>query len=148
MKPIKTLVLLADDGSARLFENLGVGKGLTELEDFAASMVVGEEVEYADRPGRMNAAPGMGLHAFDTAEAEHDQAQEAFVKAVLAETDARFTEGGYDRFVMVAAPSTLGALRAELPAALKEALVLDVAKDYLKLKPAEVVNRLADQIVL
>lgn len=148
MKPIKTLVLLANDASARLFENAGVGKGLTELEDLAAGMVVGEEVEYADRPGRMNAAPGMGLHAFDTAEAEHDQAQAAFVKAVLAETEARFGEGGYDRFVMVAAPSTLGVLRAELPATLKAALAVDVAKDYLKLKPAEVADHLADQIVL
>jgi protein required for attachment to host cells len=148
MKPIKTLVLLANDASARLFENTGAGKGLTELEDLSATMVVGDKVEYADRPGRMNAAPGMGLHAFDTAEAEHDQAQAAFVKAVLAETASRFSEGGFDRFVMVAAPSTLGVLRAEMPDALKAAMVLDIAKDYLKLKPAEVVEHLADQIAL
>jgi len=148
MRQIKTLVLLANDARARLFESPGRGKGLTEIEDLAASIVLDEGVEYADRPGRMNAAPGMGLHAFDTAEAEHDQAQAAFVKAVLAETEARFGEGGYDRFVMVAAPSTLGVLREALPAALKAALTLDLAKDYLKLKPAEVADRLADQIVL
>ncbi|GGD40916.1 baeRF12 domain-containing protein [Sinisalibacter lacisalsi] len=148
MKPIKTLVLLANDGRARLFENAGVGKGLTELEDMSAEMVVGDGVEFADRPGRNSAAPGMGQHAFDTAEAEHDQAQDAFVKTVLGETEARFAEGGYDRFVMVAAPSTLGVLRAEMTATLKDALALDVDKDYLKLKPAEVVDRLADHIVL
>jgi protein required for attachment to host cells len=148
MKPIKTLVLLANDGSARMFENTGVGKGLTELEDLSADMVVGDEVEYSDRPGRMNAAPGMGLHAFDTAEAEHDQAQAAFVKTVLAETEARFTEGGYDRLVIAAAPSTLGVMRAEMPAALQAVLAVDIDKDYLKLKPAEVEKRLADHIVL
>jgi len=148
MKPIKTLVLLANDGSARMFENTGVGAGLIELEDLSADMVVGDEVEYADRPGRMNAAPGMGLHAFDTAEAEHDQAQEAFVKTVLAETEARFTEGGYDRLVIAAAPSTLGVMRAEMPDTLQAVLAVDIDKDYLKLKPAEVVKRLADHIVL
>ena len=36
MKPIKTLVLLANDEHARLFENHGMGKGLTEIEDLAA----------------------------------------------------------------------------------------------------------------
>ncbi len=148
MKPIKTLVLLADDAMARLFENTGPGKGLTEIEDLAAKTLAETKVRYADRPGRNNAAPGMGQHAFDTAEAEHDQAQEAFVHAILAEVEARFTEGGYDRFVMAAAPSTLGVLRAELPRKLAAALTVDVAKDFVKLKPAEVVERLGDHIVL
>lgn len=148
MKPIRTLVLLADDSKARLFENTGPGKGLTEFEDMSVSTIAEADVRYTDRPGRNSAAPGMGQHAFDQAEAEHDQSQEAFVKAVLAETEKRFTKGGYDRFVMAAAPSTLGVLRAELPATLKAALAVDVDKDFLKLKPAEVVERLADDIVL
>jgi protein required for attachment to host cells len=106
-------------------------------------------VRYSDRPGRGSAAPGMALHAYaDQAEAERDQAQAAFVRAVLKETEDRFTEGGFDRFVMAAAPSTLGVLRAHLPAVLKKALVVDMAKDFVKLKPAEVVDRLAGEIVL
>jgi protein required for attachment to host cells len=148
MRPIKTLVLLANDANARLFENLGPGKGLTEIEDLAASMIAETNVRYADRPGRQTSTPGVGQHAFDQAEAEHDQAQAAFAKVVLKETDGRFGEGGYDRFVMVAAPSTLGVLRDQLPARLKKALVLDVDKDFLKLKPAEVVSRLSGEIVL
>jgi protein required for attachment to host cells len=149
MKPIKTLVLLANDAHARLFENYGPGKGLTELEDFAASVLAEADVRYADRPGRSSAAPGMARHAFaDQAEAEHDQAQAAFAKAVLTETEARFVEAGCDRFVLVAAPSTLGVLRANLPPKLETALVVDVAKDFVKLKPAEVVTRLSGEIVL
>lgn len=150
MKPIKTLVLLADDAQARLFENHGVGKGLMEIEDLAVSML-GEEAGsgYADRTGRNAAAPGMAQHGVsDLAEAEREQARTAFVKAVLTETEGRFTEGGFDRFVVAAAPGTLGALREAMPAKLKKALVLDLAKDFVKMKPAEVVERLADQIVL
>lgn len=149
MKAVKTLVLLADDAHARLFANVGLGKGLTEIEDFAASVVAGTDVRYSDRSGRSTAAPGTALHAYaDQAEAERDQAQAAFVRAVLKETEDRFAEGGFDRFVMAAAPSTLGALRTHLPAVLKKALVVDKAKDFVKLKPSEVVDRLAGDIVL
>ena len=148
MKPIKTLVLLANDARARMFENTGPGKGLKEFEDITAKTIAEAQIEYADRPGRNSAAPGMGQHAFDHAESEHDQQQEAFVKAMLAEVEKRFTEGGYDRFVMAAAPKTLGVMREELPPALKAALAVDVDKDFLKLKPAEVVERLGDHIVL
>jgi len=149
MKPIKTLVLLADDAQARLFENLGPGKGLSEIEDLAASMVTSKGSEYADRAGRNAAAPGAGRHGVtDLAEAEQQQARDVFVKAVLSETDGRFTDGGFDRFVMAAAPATLGVLREQLPAALKKALVVDLAKDFLKLKPEEIVQRLSGEIVL
>lgn len=148
MKPKKTLVLLANDEKARMFENTGPGKGLTEFEDMSSATIAGAKLEYADRPGRNAAAPGVAQHAFDTAEAEHDQQQEAFVRAVLEETEKRFDELGFDRFVMAASPSTLGVLRASLPAKLEAALVLDIDKDYLKLKPAEVAERLSGRIAL
>lgn len=149
MKPIKTLILVADDGKARLFENTGPGKGLHEFEDLGADFVVGEGVEYADRTGRNSAAPGMAHHGVsDQAEAERDEARERFVKAVLAETRDRFLEGGYDRFVMTAAPATLGVLRAEMPKALKEAVTLEVAKDLVQLSSQELVDHLSDKLFL
>lgn len=149
MKPIKTLVLLANDASARLFRNTGPGKGLSEIEDFSASLIAGAEVRYTDRPGRNSAAPGMAHHATaDLAEAAEEQSREAFVRVVVDETADRFEAGGYTRFVMAAAPATLGALRAHLPDRLKQALVLDVAKDFTRQEPDEVVKRLEGQIVL
>ncbi len=149
MKPVKTLVLLANDATARLFQNLGPGRGLTEIEDFSVGLIVGAGAGYADRPGRNSAAPGVAQHAtVDLAEAEELQAREAFVRALVSETEARFREGRYDRFVMAAAPATLGALRAHLPEKLRRALVLDVDKDFTRQGPAEVVKRLEGVIVL
>jgi protein required for attachment to host cells len=148
MKPIKTLVLLADDEKARLFESPGPGKGLSEIEDFSAALLDKDRIRHADRPGRSSAMPGVAQHAYDKAEAEHDQAQAAFARLVLDETEARFGKGSYDRFVMVAPPSMLGVLRAGLAARLKDALVADIAKDYLKLTPAEIVEHLAGEIAL
>lgn len=149
MKPVKTLVLLADDAQARLFENLGPGKGLTEIEDFNVKMVPEAGSGYADRTGRNSAAPGMAQHGVaDQAEAERDQAREAFARAVLAETEARFRGRGAERFVLIAAPATLGVLRDHLPADLRKAMVLDLPKDYVNLTPSEVVEHLEDKIAL
>lgn len=149
MKPVKTLVLLANDAVARLFENLGPGRGLTEFEDLTSRLIEGTDVRYSDRPGRNAAAPGMAHHATaDLAEAGEVQARAAFVRAVLAETEARFRDGRYARFVMVAAPATLGVLRAQLPQALRKALVLDVDKDLTAQAPDQVVKRLEGAIVL
>jgi protein required for attachment to host cells len=148
MKPTKTLVLLADDEKARLFENLGIGKGLHELEDFSAAVIDADRWRNADRPGRNSATKGVAQHAFDTAEAEHDNAQAAFAKLVLEETLRFFDKGSYERFVLVAPPKMLGVLRGGLEPRMKEALVVDIAKDYLQLTPDEVVNRLAGEIVL
>ena len=63
------------------------------------------------------------------------------------ETEVRFRDGGYDRFVMAAAPATLGALRAHLSDKLRAALVLDVDKDFTHQGPNEVVQRLEGEIV-
>lgn len=148
MKPVKTLVLLANDATARLFENLGPGRGLSEIEDFSAKLTAGTEVRYSDRPGRNAAAPGMAHHATaDQSEAEEAQSRAAFVRAVVAETDARFRESGFSRFVMAAAPATLGVLRTQLPDRLRAALVLDVDKDFTAQTPADVVKRLEGEIV-
>lgn len=148
MKPIRTLVLLANDERARMFENAGVGKGVTEIEDMAAQNLMGEEVDYADRPGRNSAAPGVAQHAFAEPQAVHDQERERFARQVLSELEAQFSEGRYDRLVLVAAPAMLGTLRGGMSKPLKQALAVDLDKDFLKLKPDELVDRLASHIVL
>jgi len=149
MKPVKTLVLLANDSTARLFENLGPGRGLTEIEDLAASLIAGADVRYSDRPGRNSAAPGMAQHAIaDLAEAEEVQSRDAFVRAIVRETEALLRSGGYSRFAMAAAPATLGALRTHLPEALRKALVFDTDKDFTRQSPGEVVKRLEGDILL
>lgn len=149
MKPLKTLVLVADAAKARLFEGVGPGKGLREIEDMSATLVVGEGVEHADRAGRNAAGPGVAQHGVsDLAEAEREQARARFVKAVLAETLGRFREGGFDRFVMTAAPAMLGALRAEMPPALKAALTLEMAKDFVKLNPKALAEHLSDKVAV
>lgn len=146
MKPKKTLVVLANDGQARVLESEAPGKGLVENEKLA--LVADPDDARRDRRGRSNAAPGMARHAFDPprSEAEHDEIE--FAKLVVDAVEARFADGGFDRLVLVAAPKTLGMLRDHLPKGLGDALVADVPKDFLKKKPGEVVKLLEDTILL
>ena len=148
MKQKKTLVVLANDGQARVLENEAPGKGLVENTDLAADLVADPEAARRDRRGRNYAAPGMARHAFDPprSEAEHEEIE--FAKTVVGVVEARFVKGGFDRLVLVAAPKTLGTLRDHLPQVLADALVADVPKDFLKKKPGEVVKLLQDTILL
>ena len=69
------------------------------------------------------------------------------MRAVVAETEVRFREEGYSRFVMAAAPATLGVLRGQLSDRLRKALVLDVDKDFTGQTAGDVVKRLEGEIV-
>jgi protein required for attachment to host cells len=146
MKPKRTLVLLADDAGARLFENNGIGKGLYEIEDLAKTILPDTEIRYADRAGRGN-APGGGHHGYDPSSSEEEQMRAAFADHVVKAAEARWNEVAYERFAMAAAPRMLGVLRAKLPKPLMDALVADLDKDLMKLKAADVAERFADQIV-
>ena len=114
MKPIMTLVLVANDGEARLLVNEGVGNGLSQLAQHSAAELDQDRFEYADRRGRESAAPGMARHALEPRSSPQRQAREAFAAHLAAALRAAWQAGGYDRIMLAAAPRTLGALRAEL----------------------------------
>lgn len=146
MKPKRTLVLLADDSGARLFENNGIGKGLDEIEDLAKAVLPDTEIRYSDTPGRGN-APGGAHHTYDPSQSEEDQTRAAFAEHVVKAAEARWNEVAYERFAMAAAPRMLGVLRAKLPKPMRAALVADLDKDLMKLKPDDVAARFGDRIV-
>ncbi len=114
MKPIVTLVLIADDGEARLLVNEGVGKGLSQLATHSASELDAERFAYSDERGRASAAPGIARHAMEPRSSPERQAREAFAAHLAAALRTAWKAGGYDRVIFAAAPRMLGALRAEL----------------------------------
>lgn len=143
MKAVKTLVLLANDEHARIFENLGIGKGLAEIE----AALPADEVRYSDFPGRSSAGVGEARHGLDRSSSEEDQARNAYAAVVLAEVDARWRGGSYDRFVMAAPPKMLGVLRSKLSKPLGEALEVDLNKDLLSERAEDLAGHFADRIL-
>lgn len=134
MRPVRTLVLLASEGAARLFVNEGVGRGLGEIGALAAGDFPDVDVGHADRPGRGSAGPGeMALHGLDPHATEREQRRGRFAEHIVAWLARAWEDGGYDRLIVAAPPRFLGELRAALPPALAAALAADLAKDLVKL---------------
>lgn len=138
MHPVRTLVLVASEKTARLLVNAGVGKGLQPLREVAAADFPDVGVPASDRPGRSTAAAGaVARHGFDPHETERDRRRGRFA-AHLAEALAdEWARGGYDRIVIAAAPRLLGELRADLPEALRPHVVAELDKDLAKVPLAE-----------
>lgn len=143
MKPVRTLVLIANETEARLFVNEGPGKGLQSLSHFDRAT----ETRYADTPGRSQAAPGAARHGYEPPTSEREQNREAFARDVLKITADAWAEGGFDRFVLSAPPAMLGALRDALPAELGRALAADLNKDLLGVAVADLPRHFEDVIV-
>ncbi|SDI53427.1 host attachment protein [Lutimaribacter saemankumensis] len=137
MKPIRTLILLASEKKMRLCENTGVGKGIAEVAEYAVDDLGEISARYADAPGSQRGGPGMAHHGFERPTSERRQQREDFAELVMEETARIFAAQGYDRLVVAAAPKMLGALRDDMPDALKSALRADLDKDLTKLPLAD-----------
>lgn len=143
MKPVRTLVLIANEQEARLLSNDGPGHGLSEVAHFDKL----GQVRYADTPGRGQAGPGTARHSVDPRTSEREQNREAFAADVLEITNKEWARGGFDRLVVSAPPQMLGALRGRLGGALQEALVADLNKDLLGVAVADLPRHFEGAIV-
>lgn len=148
MKPIQTLVLVADEEHARIYEKLSATKPLVELKSLAKSGFTDTEQRYSDAPGRSSAAPGTALHAFDRTATEREQEREAFAVHVLEAVERCLKRGDYRRVAMSAPPKMLGSLRARMKGRLAEIERIEMDKNLMAEKPADLVARFSDMIIL
>jgi protein required for attachment to host cells len=109
-----TWILVAHRGGARLFENLGPGKGLQLVEDIPhpEGRLKSGEIN-ADKPGR----------AFDTFGRRHGMSQEheaadqisrMFARHLCNKLEKARAENRFGKLVLVAEPRLLGELRGAL----------------------------------
>lgn len=145
MKPIRTLVLVADDQTARFLINEGIGKGLKEIAGLSAAQFLDAQIAYDDRPGRQTGGPGgMARHGFDPGDTADQMGRERFAGYVAEELDREWRRVKPDRLILAAAPKMLGALRAKLAAAPAAALHGDLAKDLVKVAARDLPGYFAD----
>ena len=146
MKPIETLVILADDKKARFLVNRGIGKGLQELKSLSGD---GPDinVEFADRPVRSQGAPGQAQHAIDPRASVEEEARTRFLRQVRDAAHDLWRDGGYGRLVLSAPPKTLGLLRDLLPRDMTAKLAVDLDKDFLKIPARDLPRFFENHIV-
>lgn len=141
MKQTRTWVVVADGARARVFENTGPGKGLYEVPGSAvdqpdpASRDIG-----TDRPGRGRESAGAGKHAMQPRTDLHDHAEQKFANALAARLNAARPRNEFDRLILIAAPKTLGHLRAALAPQTAKLVTGEIDKD-LTGRPQEEIER-------
>ena len=134
MKPIVTWVLLADGAQAKVFEHGGPGKGLTPVRDllFEEEPLQAREI-MADKPGRSFSSVGRGRSAIEYSSDPVQVREARFVKSVAEVLQKKHHEGAFQRLVIAAAPTALGDIRTALGHELKEAVIAELPKDFLKM---------------
>jgi len=109
----KTWVVVADRTSATLFEL--DGRSLKKREELAhpEGRLQDGEID-TDRQGRAFDSHGPGRHAMERSQSPSEREGEKHAHAVAAAITKARTDGGAERFFLVAEPGFLGQLRAAL----------------------------------
>lgn len=136
MKPVVTLVLVANQETARFFLNDGVGKGLREVLALSARQFPEIDNWYADRVGRGGVRPASGgqVQSYDRRESEDEMIRERFARRILEALDKQWRGCGANRLILAAPAKMLGRLRDGLGADLRTALASDMPKDLTKVE--------------
>lgn len=138
MKPVRTLIVVADGGKAFFWRHDGPGKRLIHLAelDFAEKSPRSHELG-DDHPGRVYASKGSRRSAMQPRSDPHDQMETQFAHRIIERTSAIFEANEAEKLIIAAAPRALGELRKMLPKSLASHLTATLDKDLTKTPVAE-----------
>jgi protein required for attachment to host cells len=145
MKPTRTWILIADGSRATVFETTGPAHGLHAVEgmtfhgDHAATHAI-----MSDRTGRTHASVGPGRSAIEAKSDPHRELKKTFAQQLTEVLARGLEQKSYDRLIIVAPPTTLGDMRAALPAAVRAKVSGEVAKDLTKIPSSELAAHLQE----
>lgn len=132
MKPVRTLVLMADDAEARFLINEGPGTGLRELAGLSTAQFPDLQIEHEDRPTRQTGGGGAPRHGVEPRETLEVQRRDRFARHVAEALDQEWAKARADRLIVAAAPKMLGVLRKLISGPAAAALAGDIGKDLMK----------------
>lgn len=134
MKATKTWILIADGARARVLENTGPGKGLSEVNglEFSQEPLKNQDI-VSDKPGRAFSSAGYGRSGMEPPTDPADKREADFVAGLADVLDQKLQSGAFDRLIIAAAPQALGNLRKALSARVQEKVLAELAKDLTKI---------------
>jgi protein required for attachment to host cells len=149
MKPVRTWILIADSGRARVLENLGPGKGTTPVDGLAseASLPATHEI-VSDRQGRSFESSNATRHPMEPRTDPREQLKVSYLGMLVDQLEHRLQAGAFDRLVVVAPPHALGVLRGQFSDRLKAAIRGELAKDLTKTPDHDLPSHLEDFVRL
>jgi protein required for attachment to host cells len=150
MKPVRTWILIADAGRARVLQNLGPGKGTTAVDGLASESALPSSTNeiVADRQGRSFESAGSTRHPLEPRTDPREQMKRNYLEMLADQIDGKLQAGAFDRLVVVAPPQALGVLRGAFTDRVKQAVSGEVAKDLTKTPDHDLAAHLADHLRL
>ena len=149
MKAVRTWILIADAGRARVLENLGPGKGAHEVAAMASHADLPRTHDLVtDRQSRVHESGNATRHAIEPKTDPHEQLKQRHLEAIAAHVDASLAAEAFDRLVVVAPPHALGILRAAFTDRVRKVVTGELAKDLTKTPDHELGSHLADLVRL
>lgn len=149
MKPVSTLIVIADGENARFFRHAKPGAGLVAdpsldmSEKHQPSHDMGEA-----RPGRTYQSHGAARSGMEPRSDPHEQAEVQFAHALAHHLDALMAADAADRLVIAADPKTLGVLRKALSPQTAGKLAATLGKDLVKTPVHDLPGHFADVLAL
>lgn len=134
MKKTVTYILVADGARARLYANLGVGKGLQPVSGAThrADLHHHDRDIFTDKPGRIFNGVGSGRSAVEPQTEWHRFEKHKFAREMAKVLDAAAATKSFDRLILVAPPATLGDLRMELSDSTRKMVTAELPKDLTR----------------
>ncbi len=129
MKPVPTLVALANEHEVRLLHNHGPANRLVDLAGHGTDDHFGH---------------GAGSGPVPDHSSDGRKSRDRFAVQVVGVIEAAWKAGPYERLIIAAPAKMLGALRDALTPDLRAALYADLHKDLLKTPIAELPTHFAD----
>jgi protein required for attachment to host cells len=149
MKSVRTWVLIADAGRARVLESRGPGTGLHAVDGLSFAQDTPPSRELGrDQPPRSFDSVGSGRHAMEPRNDPHRAQKLDFARQLADVLGAALAQKSFDKLVVVAPPPFLGDLRGVWPAPVAAAIVGEIAKDLTKAPTLELEAQLGDTLRL
>lgn len=138
MRTAPTFILIADSSHARLISHTAKRDAVLLRMNSRAAMKPTRELG-TDKPGRAFDSAGRGRHAMEPRTTAQREAQKAFARRVSATVERTLTKAQFEKFIVVAAPRTLGDLRREFSDETSELISDEIRKDLYGLPDPEVI---------
>ncbi len=148
MRKLRTWILIADGGRARVLTRRDTGDGLAVVPGHAFEANLSKSSEMGtERPGRGHESHGNARHAIEAKTDMHDAAERAFLGSLVTELGKALEANKFDRLAVVAAPRALGMLRPALTDKLRGVLVAEIGKDLTKTPDHEIPSHLPPEVL-
>ncbi|MGD9805337.1 MAG: host attachment protein [Hyphomicrobiaceae bacterium] len=148
MKSIRTWILIADAGRARVVENLGPGKGVYPVDGLASESALPSSTHeiVADRQGRSFESSSATRHPMSPPTDPREQLKRSYLEMIADQLDAQLQADAFDRLIVVAPPTALGMLRQAFSSRVSAAIAGELAKDLTKTRDHNLGPHLTDVV--